>query len=166
MQYSPAHRLCSRQKRKLRGRAARPAAPKNPRPPSARGTSRQAHNRSPERGAAPSLRTSLPQTTRRDRERDALEGDSLGFEWPETIPGNAIHEVGAQRNFNARGSKNANEQAECCREKTFAAEHDGGGCDENTGGGDDQLDAQALQQKRQQGCCFQDQISRPRRKTT
>ena len=60
-----------------------------------------------------------------DRERDALEEDSLGFEWPETIPGNAIHEVGAQRNFNARGSKNANEQAECCPEKTFAAEHDG-----------------------------------------
>jgi hypothetical protein len=75
----------------------------------ARGTSRQAHNRSPERRTAPSLRTSLPQTTRRDRERDALEGDSLGFEWPETIPGNAIHEVGAQRNFNARDSKNANE---------------------------------------------------------
>ena len=28
---------------------------------------------------------------------------------PETIPGNAIHEVGDQRNFDARGSKNTNE---------------------------------------------------------
>ena len=79
-----------------------------------------------------------------DRETAALKEDPLGLEAAQPLPRNAIHDVGDQRDFDASGSEDTNEQSKRRANQAFTPEQDRRGRDKDAGCRDDQPDTQAF----------------------